>query len=58
YEMEIKWRGLEVQENSWEPVVNLQEDVPALQKHLKANKMNAMVAEMVQALGWQKFLEG
>ncbi|CAK4183550.1 unnamed protein product, partial [Aphanomyces euteiches] len=56
--MEIKWRGLEVQENSWEPVVNLQEDVPALQKHLKANKMNAMVAEMVQALGWQKFLEG
>ncbi|KAH9184921.1 hypothetical protein AeNC1_013104 [Aphanomyces euteiches] len=59
YEMEIKWRGLEAKENSWEPVQNLMEDVPvALKKRLRAMRNNAEVRKLILDMNCPLVVEG
>ncbi|TDH65081.1 hypothetical protein CCR75_009270 [Bremia lactucae] len=48
----VKWRGLSEHENSWEPVQNLLEDVPAVVKRFAAeNAEDPAVKAMAQAHG-------
>ena len=51
YEIEVKWRGLDPLENSWEPAQNLVEDVPVMLKtYLKSKKQDAMIQNLIESL--------
>jgi transposase InsO family protein len=49
YEVLIKWRGLQVAENSWEPADNICDDVPVLFRAFCKSKSSAMVKKMALA---------
>ena len=52
YEILVKWRGLDERENSWEPVVNLFQDVPAVIKtFLRAQRKRPVVKALISELG-------
>ncbi|ETI44646.1 hypothetical protein F443_10668 [Phytophthora nicotianae P1569] len=52
HQLLVKWRGLCKLENTWEPVQNLLEDVPALVKRFAAqNKKDPAVKSMASAHG-------
>jgi hypothetical protein len=59
YHIEIKWRGLCEQENTWEPAANLMEDVPKpLTKYLKSRAKDPLVKQLVAAMEWQHLVRG
>ena len=53
YEVQVKWRGLDDVEKSWEPATNLMEDLPvAFAKHLSTCSNDSVVRAMQQAYSW------
>jgi hypothetical protein len=53
YELEVKWRGLDEAEKSWEPVQNLFEDLPGpLLKYLKTRLDDPVVKSVCARHGW------
>ena len=52
--MQVKWRGLEEVDMTWEPAVNLMEDLPqAFEKFIRANANNVTIDQMRKAHGWE-----
>ena len=54
FEVQVKWRGLEEVDMTWEPAVNLMEDLPqAFEKFIRANANNVTIDQMRKAHGWE-----
>jgi hypothetical protein len=50
-EILVKWKGLDVEEASWEPVSQLHEDIPVvLRRWLKKSADNSAVQELIKSL--------
>ncbi|KAF4045960.1 Calponin homology domain-containing proteinromo [Phytophthora infestans] len=53
HELLVKWRGLTEEENSWEPVQNVIEDVPVLvKKFLTSNQDIPAIVKLMEDINW------
>ncbi|KAI9988016.1 hypothetical protein PInf_024276 [Phytophthora infestans] len=53
HDLLVKWRGLTEEENSWEPVQNLIEDVPVFVKQFLTNNQDIpAIVKLMEDLNW------